>query len=93
MEMSMTMLGCRGRDHTPTLEIKKCPSCGSDVEVFSTDVSVDCENCGFTVYNDAVSCARWCKYAKSCVGEDAYEQLMQIAEAQERRLREQMASK
>jgi ribosomal protein S27AE len=61
---------------TPTLKIKKCPECGSEVEVFSNDVKVKCEKCGFTVYNDILSCILWCKYAKDCVGEEMYDQLM-----------------
>jgi hypothetical protein len=31
-------------------------------------------------YNDQLSCVQWCKYAKACVGEEMYEQLMKIAE-------------
>ncbi|MCL6611974.1 MAG: hypothetical protein K6T66_10605 [Peptococcaceae bacterium] len=60
---------------TPTLKIKKCPECGNEVEVFSNDVKVDCDKCGFTVYNDLESCIQWCKYAKYCVGEDLYRKL------------------
>jgi hypothetical protein len=61
---------------TPTLKIKKCPVCGGEVEVFSNDVKVKCEKCGFTVYNDIQSCILWCKYAKDCVGEEMYNKLM-----------------
>ena len=90
--MSMQMFGCQGRDHTPTLEVKKCPNCGAEVEVFSTDTTVDCENCGYTVYNDAISCVQWCKYARSCVGDEEYERLMEVAKMQkERREAEQAA--
>ena len=70
--------GCPGSAHlkgTPTLKIKKCPQCGADVEVFSTDVKVNCANCGFTVYNDQKSCIQWCKYAEKCVGEELYRKL------------------
>lgn len=63
---------------TPTLKIKKCPECGSEVEVFSNDVSVKCDNCGFTVYNDVESCVQWCKYAKYCVGEELYKKFKRI---------------
>ena len=83
--MSMMMFGCQGRDHTPTLAVKICPSCGNEVEVFSTDTSVDCECCGFTVYNDAISCVQWCQYARTCVGDEEYERLMEIAENQRQR--------
>lgn len=58
--------------NTPTLKVKKCPECGGDVEVFSNDVQVRCDRCGFSVYNDLESCIQWCKYAKECVGEELY---------------------
>lgn len=61
---------------TPTLKIKICPNCGSEIELFSTDVSVACEKCGFVAYNDIDSCIQWCKHAKQCVGEELYEKLM-----------------
>jgi hypothetical protein len=68
---------------TPTLKIKKCPVCGGEVEVFSNDVKVNCERCGFTVYNDLQSCIAWCKYAKECVGEELYNQIMTEKEKKE----------
>jgi ribosomal protein S27E len=60
---------------TPTLTIKICPECGEEVEVFSNDFSVECEKCGFTVYNDQQSCIDWCKYARECLGDEVYEKL------------------
>jgi NADH pyrophosphatase NudC (nudix superfamily) len=57
---------------TPTLEIRKCPQCGEELEVFSNDLSVKCSNCGFVVYNDVQSCARWCSRARECLGEEMY---------------------
>jgi hypothetical protein len=65
---------------TPTLKVKKCPACGVDVELFSTDIQVPCTACGFIVYNDIQSCIRWCKFAKECIGEELYEQLTQKQE-------------
>ncbi len=61
---------------TPTLTIKTCPVCGADVELFSIDRKVACDNCGYVVYNDLQSCAKWCKYAKDCLGDELYEKLM-----------------
>jgi ribosomal protein S27AE len=61
---------------TPTLTIKTCPRCGDEVEVFSNDVSVKCTRCGFEVFNDIMSCIQWCKYAKECVGEETYNNLI-----------------
>ena len=63
----MIMDGCQGKPRTPTIEDRICPNCGA------------CDNCGFIVYNDKLSCVQWCKYAKQCVGEETYEKLMIIA--------------
>jgi transposase len=54
---------------TPTLEIKECPECGENVEIFSTDKESACPRCGFVVFHDLVSCLRWCRYAEKCLGE------------------------
>ncbi len=75
----MILDGCQGKPRTPTIEEKICPQCGHTIEIFSTDTEVACENCGFVVYNDALSCVQWCKYARQCVGDAMYEQMMQIA--------------
>lgn len=69
--------GSAGISGAPTLKEKKCPECGSVVEVFSNDIQVPCENCGFVVYNDVISCIKWCKAAKECVGEKIYNQYME----------------
>ncbi len=60
---------------TPTLKVKKCPECGCEVELFSTDVQRGCDRCGFVVYNDVQSCIRWCAKARECVGEELYRKL------------------
>jgi NADH pyrophosphatase NudC (nudix superfamily) len=60
---------------TPKLKVKKCPECGGDVEIFSTDLQVQCPTCGHAVFDNLQSCITWCKYAKECVGEDLYERL------------------
>ena len=79
------ILACQGRDKTPTIKEKKCPVCGHMIEVFSIDTEVVCEHCGQKVYNDALSCVQWCKYAKMCVGEETYNELKKVAEAQKAR--------
>ena len=38
-----------------TLDIKLCPECGADVELFSIDRKVACDTCGFVVYNCVLS--------------------------------------
>jgi hypothetical protein len=60
---------------TPTLSIRKCPQCGEEIEIFSNDTSVACSICGFVIYNDALSCIQWCKYARECVGEEMFQRL------------------
>ncbi len=57
---------------TPTITIKTCPQCGADVELFSIDFKVACDQCGFVVYNNIQSCIQWCKLAEACVGEEGY---------------------
>lgn len=70
---------CPGAAHlrTPTITLKKCPECGEEVEVFSTDMKVNCPNCRFTIYNNMEACVQWCQYAKECVGEEVYERLIE----------------
>ena len=71
----MIMDGCQGKPRTPTLEEKTCPRCGAVIEVFFSDSEVACDNCGFVVYNDSLSCVQWCKYARKCVGDELYEKM------------------
>lgn len=74
------MMGsCHGADlfRTPTIKEKTCPNCGGIIEIFSTDVAVACDNCGFIAYNDTQSCVKWCAKAKECVGEELYNRLME----------------
>ena len=74
-------IGCKGRDHTPQLDIKTCPQCGAPVEVFSVDDAVVCDACGFTVYNDVQSCVQWCEHARLCVGDELYFKMKAAASA------------
>jgi len=51
----MAFAGCPGASNikgTPVLEVKKCPRCGSEAELFSNEDSTVCENCGQIIYND-----------------------------------------
>ena len=73
--------GCQGKPEIKIYE-KKCPNCGSEIEIFSIDTDATCEKCGFTIYNDTLNCVQWCKYAKLCVGEAMYNQMKKIAENQ-----------
>jgi hypothetical protein len=74
--------GCPGAVNirgTPTLEEKACPKCGESIEIFSVDMQAQCK-CGFVAYNEIQNCVNWCKYARECVGEEAYERIKNIKE-------------
>ena len=60
---------------SPTLELRTCPQCRDEIEIFSDEMKAACERCGFVIYNDIISCVRWCRYAKECVGEDMYRKI------------------
>ena len=62
---------------TPTISIRKCPKCGAEVELFSTDMKVDCPGCGRPVFNNISSCALYCEHAEQCLGREAYEKARQ----------------
>ena len=74
----MIFEGCPGADllRNPSITEKVCPVCGNIIEVFSIDTKVACDNCGFVAYNDALTCAKWCKYAEKCLGTEMYEKLV-----------------
>ena len=80
----MIMEGCQGKPQIKIME-KTCPHCGCEVEIFSIDTQVACENCGFVIYNDTLSCVQWCKYARKCVGDETYEHLMEIVRRKKER--------
>ena len=61
---------------TPTLKVKQCPDCGGEIELFSSEIQSACGKCGFVAYNDIMSCIKWCKSARECVGEEKYLELM-----------------
>ena len=68
--------GCPGAGNikgTPELKIKICPACGAEIELFSSDMTATCDQCGFIAYNDTQNCISWCNYARECVGNEIYE--------------------
>ena len=79
---STVVEGCMGRSGigTPTLRIIRCPECGSEMEMFSTDVKAVCGICGFTAYNDIQTCVQWCPRAEECVGTEMYRKLNRVEE-------------
>ena len=85
----MSLNGCQGKPKTPTIIEKTCPRCGHEIELFSVDSQMPCENCGFVAYNDTLSCVMWCQYARKCVGDELYEHMMEIARQQKLRAAEE----
>lgn len=75
--MASNCPGSSGIKGTPTLKLKNCPECGKELELFSSEMTTSCANCGFVAYNDTQTCILWCKFAKECVGEDIYNQYME----------------
>ncbi|HOK56516.1 MAG TPA: hypothetical protein PKV21_04725 [bacterium] len=59
------------------VEVKKCPKCGYEVEIFSDEVRVKCPKCKNYVYREIPSCIDWCKYAKECIGEKKWKELVE----------------
>ena len=81
----MIMIGCQAMPRTLWFIVKNCPQCGHEIELFSIDTQMPCEHCGFVAYNDTLSCVQWCQYARQCVGDEMYEQMMRVLESQKER--------
>lgn len=61
----------------PAPEIFKCPNCGEEVEIWTDELRGRCSKCGTVVIKEQdQSCLEWCKMARECVGEDAYNNFM-----------------
>ena len=81
----MIMHGCQAKPKTPTIIEKVCPQCGHEIEMFSIDTEMVCEHCGFVAYYDTLSCVQWCQHARKCVGDEMYEQMLAVINAQKER--------
>lgn len=59
----------------PEPEIVKCPSCGNETEIWTDEIQSVCPKCKNTILRQpkGASCLDWCKYAKECVGLQAYD--------------------
>jgi putative nucleotidyltransferase with HDIG domain len=60
-----------------------CQACDTIVEFFKTDVTRRCPGCGKRIQNVNISlgCARWCSYARVCLGFDPAE--LQLEDTEE----------
>lgn len=58
----------------PEPENIKCPSCGQEIEIWTDEIRITCPNCKNSVLHlrEGANCLDWCKYAKECIGENAY---------------------
>ncbi|NOY10134.1 MAG: HD domain-containing protein [Spirochaetes bacterium] len=62
----------------PKPETFDCPFCGEEVEIWTDEIKAVCPKCKKTVFKDQnQSCLEWCKLAKECVGESAYNTYME----------------
>ncbi len=66
---------CPGQDkRNITAELKKCPKCGYEKEIFSDEIKSICPQCQSISYREVLpTCVDWCKHAKECVGSEAYD--------------------
>lgn len=63
----------------PEPKIIKCNSCNAEVEIWTDEIQAVCPSCKNTIIclDEGASCLEWCKYAKECVGEQAFDKFMQ----------------
>ena len=51
----MKNIQCPGADRmmgTPEITVRKCPDCGSEIELFRTEEQAKCPDCGAIVQNE-----------------------------------------
>ncbi|MDO8535456.1 MAG: hypothetical protein Q7S30_00355 [Candidatus Omnitrophota bacterium] len=62
-----------GRFKQPYPKAIRCGACGQDAEIWSDEIKTTCFSCGAVISkNIEQGCFMWCKYAKECIGNDAY---------------------
>lgn len=63
----------------PQPEYIKCIFCGNEVEMWTDEMKTACPSCKRPVLRQqqGASCLEWCKYAKECVGDQAYDNYME----------------
>jgi endogenous inhibitor of DNA gyrase (YacG/DUF329 family) len=61
-----------------------CPGCGKGIEFFKDDAQRKCKKCGKAVFNPRMDfgCANWCPMAEECLGQEKYDSLKEIAQAE-----------
>ena len=67
---------CPGFEKGLRVSIKKCPSCGAEVEFFSDEIRRKCPNCKKEITSESVpTCIEWCASARQCMGEKLWKEL------------------
>lgn len=57
----------------PKPEIIKCPFCSAEAEIWTDEIKTKCPKCKKIITREQGQiCLEWCKYAKSCAGEETY---------------------
>jgi Zn finger protein HypA/HybF involved in hydrogenase expression len=61
----------------PKPEFIPCPSCHSEVEIWTDEAEAKCDRCGNMVSREMLQgCVDYCASAKECLGEQLYNRLM-----------------
>ena len=68
---------CPGQDNRNLrVALYRCPTCETEVEIFSDEVKARCHRCGEMVYKEKMpSCIEWCASARECLGEERWKRL------------------
>lgn len=70
------MISCPGSKSfkQPKPEIVKCAFCANEVEIWTDEIQAVCPGCKKPVIPKSTGaiCLEWCRYAKDCVGGEAY---------------------
>lgn len=52
----------------PQIIVRRCPSCGEEIEFFEYETQLKCPRCGKLVHREPTeSCLSWCEYADKCI--------------------------
>ena len=75
----MAQFDCPGSQQykQPTPEFYTCPSCHGEIEIWSDEVEVECENCGTPFSRERVQgCIDHCEMARECLGDALYQKML-----------------
>ena len=84
----MVLGGCPGSKQIkePVPEFYNCVVCGAEVEIWTHEMSRNCQKCGNLVTKDKVpSCIEWCEYAVDCVGPEVLKRFLEKKEEEKKK--------